>query len=85
MKITQACEICYKEPADTLTHNHEDNMWYFTCPNCLKDGYWIPFKRLGELDWEEHVVGKTWVVAAYFVPKLRWAVKCYNQKKGKHE
>lgn len=83
MKITQVCEICYKEAADTLTHNKGDNKWYFTCASCLPDGYWIPFSRLGEMDWEKHVTMKEWVVAAYFVPKLRWAFKCVLQKRGK--
>ena len=78
--IKQACELCFKHQANSLTHNRENNKWYFCCCNCLKDGYEIEFNRLGELDWYHHMMVKGWIHEGTFIPRFTWAYKQFHGK-----
>ena len=60
-KILQACEYCYKKPAEFLTCNRKDS-WKFSCINCGEDIeiYGRDFRRIKNEDWLAHLSEKNW-------------------------
>lgn len=80
MKVEQVCEYCYKEKANSITHDKDTDRWVFCCQKCLAEGYCINFDRLNEEDWIERLDKKGWVDMAQFTPRYLWAKKFCSSK-----